>query len=235
VLDGWWAEGYDPRAGWAIGRGEEYSDPQEQDRIEATALYNLLETEVVPLFYDRGMDGVPRAWVARVKYSMRTLCPRFNTHRMVGEYATRYYFPATLRCLKLKANDLERARTLVEWKQRVRSLWPQVRIQEVITTPEEGATLQVGDKLKITVKAFLAGLAPEDVRVQAYSGSLDADRRLKAESIVDIPYVGQEGELFCFQVEMPCSASGLRGFSVRILPFHPDAQLPAELPLICWE
>ncbi|CEK19486.1 alpha-glucan family phosphorylase [Chthonomonas calidirosea] len=235
VLDGWWAEGYDPRAGWAIGRGEEYSDPQEQDRIEATALYNLLENEVVPLFYDRGMDGVPRAWVARVKYSMRTLCPRFNTHRMVSEYATRYYFPATLRCLKLRANNLERARTLVDWKQRVRSLWPQVRIQEVITSPEEGATLQVGDKLKITVKAFLAGLTPEDVRVQAYSGSLDADRRLKAESIVDIPFTGQEGELFCFQVEMPCSASGLRGFSVRILPAHPDAQLPAELPLICWE
>lgn len=235
ILDGWWAEGYDPRAGWAIGRGEEYTDPVEQDKIEAAALFDILEKEVIPLFYDRATDGIPRAWVTRIKNSMRLLCPRFNTHRMVSEYATRFYLPITQRSLKLAENNLERARALVEWKQKVRTAWPQVRIQQVNTVPDEGSTLKVGDTLQVTVKVFLAGLSPEDVQVQAYGGALDPERYIHPETTVRIPYLAPEGELSCFQGELECSASGLRGLSIRVLPFHPDAALPTELPLICWE
>ena len=94
IPDGWWAEGATHgQVGWSIGRGEDYSDPDYQDRIEASMLYDLLEKEVIPLFYDRNTEGVPRAWIARVKNSMRELVPVFNTHRMVAEYATKFYFP----------------------------------------------------------------------------------------------------------------------------------------------
>ena len=89
VLDGWWAEGYRPEAGWAIGRGEEYQDLAYQDEVEANALYDLLEKEVIPTFYDRGRNGMPRAWVARMKGALRWLCPVFNTTRMVHDYAQR--------------------------------------------------------------------------------------------------------------------------------------------------
>jgi starch phosphorylase len=90
--------------GWSIGKGEEYPDPEYQDKIEANALYDILEKEVVPLYYDRGVEGTPRAWLSRVKNSMRRLVPFFNTHRMVSEYAERFYFPATARYHHLTAN-----------------------------------------------------------------------------------------------------------------------------------
>jgi starch phosphorylase len=94
VLDGWWAEAYQPDIGWAIGRGEEYEDTENQDKVESQVLYDILEREVIPLFYDRGDDGVPRAWIKRMKAAMQVVCPRFNTGRMVCEYCERFYTPA---------------------------------------------------------------------------------------------------------------------------------------------
>src|SRR5579871_787088 len=133
IPDGWWAEGYKPSTGWSIGRGEDYADPNYQDRVEAMALYDILEKEVVPLFYDRSTEGIPRAWVSRIKNSMHTLCPVFNTHRMVAEYAERFYLPATTRYQNLAADNLTHARALVNWKQRMHAQWPQVRIEQVET------------------------------------------------------------------------------------------------------
>ena len=98
ILDGWWDEGYDPARGWAIGTGEEYDDRKHQDNVESQSLYDILESELVPLFYERGTDGLPRRWIAKMKASMRELCPAFNTNRMVREYAERFYVPALERC-----------------------------------------------------------------------------------------------------------------------------------------
>ena len=94
VLDGWWVEACNVNTGWAIGQGEEYGDEKYQDEVESNALYNLLEKELIPLFYNRGADGLPRAWISKMKTSMREICPVFNTNRMVKEYAEKYYLPA---------------------------------------------------------------------------------------------------------------------------------------------
>ncbi|MBP6875300.1 MAG: alpha-glucan family phosphorylase [Candidatus Eisenbacteria bacterium] len=131
VLDGWWDEAYAPGAGWAIGRGEEYTDEAYQDMVESRALYDLLENEIVPLFYTRGSDDIPRGWTARMKEAMRRLCPVFNSNRMVCEYVDAYYLPSTARALALQQNDCRRARELVRWCDRVRSAWDQVRILDV--------------------------------------------------------------------------------------------------------
>jgi len=112
ILDGWWDEGYSPDLGWAIGSGETYGDPEEQDRVECEALYNLLENEIVPLFHDRDRGGLPRAWIAMMKVSIRKLGAYFNTHRMVQEYTETSYLPAHRAGSRLSANDYSAAREL---------------------------------------------------------------------------------------------------------------------------
>jgi len=236
VPDGWWAEAYDPEVGWSIGRGEEYADPAEQDRVEANTLYELLENDVVPLFYDRSPEGIPRAWIGKMKNSMRRLCPVYNTNRMVAEYTQRFYIPALQRQEALAADHLARARSLVEWKQRLRAGWPQVQIAQVEAQPPPDETpLHVGHRLRVAASIHLGVLSPQDVTVQAFHGPLDADNRIAGGEPAPLTWKAAQNGLHQYEGEITLSASGLQGFSVRVLPTHPDAALPLELPLITWE
>src|SRR5437867_5501808 len=94
VLDGWWDEAYSNQCGWAIGRGEDYTDENYQDMVESQAIYHLLENEILPLFYHREASKLPRGWIALMKSALRILCPFFNTSRMVRQYAEEYYKPS---------------------------------------------------------------------------------------------------------------------------------------------
>src|SRR5690606_31836175 len=123
VLDGWWAEGYQGDNGWAIGSGEEYADLAYQDDVESRYIYDLLEQEVVPLFYSRGSDGLPRAWLRRMKRSVSTITPAFNTNRMVAEYTEKCYWPSHSRHQRLTADHLARAKELARWRARLAEHW----------------------------------------------------------------------------------------------------------------
>ena len=182
VLDGWWAEGYQPEAGWAIGRGEEYQDLEYQDEVEANALYDLLEKEVVPTFYDRGRNGMPRTWVARMKGGLQHLCPVFNTTRMVHDYAKRCYLPATRRAEALAAGNLARARALAAWKARLAQEWRFIRVSEVQTEPS--CELKVGGGMPVSARVHLGNLTPDDVLVQVYEGALDSRQEIVADQII---------------------------------------------------
>jgi starch phosphorylase len=236
IPDGWWAEGYDARAGWSIGKGEDYADPDYQDKVEAQALYDLLEKEVVPLFYDRSTEGLPRAWISRIKNSMKLLCPVFNTHRMVSEYAQKFYFPAAKRYQSLAEQNMARAQSLVAWKSRIRSQWPGVRVEKVeMIRPTEEETVRVGLTVKVVAQVSLGDLAPEDVQVEAYHGPLDIYHQVTHGSTAPLRWVSRNGHTHHYEGEVPCISSGMQGFSVRVRPMHADAKLPAELPLITWE
>jgi starch phosphorylase len=247
IPDGWWAEGYRPNTGWSIGRGEEYSDPNYQDRVEAMALYDILEKEVVPLFYDRSSEGVPRAWIARIKSSMRILCPTFNTNRMVTEYAERFYFPASIRATKLSADNLSCASELVVWKHRVRAKWDQVKVQAVTSSGPEPQTapasadadsqetLSVGNMLHVAAEIHLGELLAEDVVVQAYHGPLDSNHQVTFGAGTLLVLADSKDGVFRYEGDISCDTTGRQGFSVRVLPYHPDAALPHELNLITWE
>ena len=135
ILDGWWDEAYSPGTGWAIGQGEEYEDEEYRDRVEAGALLDLLENEVVPLFYQRGPDNVPQGWTAFMRTAMTTLCPVFNTNRMVHEYVVNGYLRADERRAHLEEDNFRRARELARWKERVRKGWPGVQVVRVELVP----------------------------------------------------------------------------------------------------
>ncbi len=236
IPDGWWAEGYNPSVGWSIGRGEDYPSPEEQDRVEAHILYDILEKGVVPLFYDRSIEGIPRAWISRIKNSMRQLCPVFNTHRMVSEYATRYYFPAAARFTTLSADSLKRASTLADWKDRMRAQWSGVGVEKVETQQfDADDNVTVGATVHLAAKIRLGELTPDDVQVQAVYGALDSNHQVAVGTAIALSYISGIEGIHRYEGDIPCQTSGLQGFSVRVLPYHVDAELPQELPLIAWE
>jgi len=232
ILDGWWAEAYDPEVGWAIGKGEDYTDFEYQDRVESETLYHVLERDIVPLFYERDGDGVPRRWISRMKFSMAMLSPIFNTNRMVAQYAERFYLPSAKRHTELAADHAARAKTLMEWRWRVRGNWQQVRVERIhASLPKD---LVVGGSIEVAAQVKLGSLTPQDVHVELYYGPMDPARALPAAARNPMTADGNQGDVYTYKGRLTCSDSGLCGFTVRVLPWHPDAVLPYEVPLIAW-
>jgi len=233
ILDGWWCEGYKPEAGWAIGRGEEYTDENYQDTIEANSLYDILEREVVPLFYDRGKDGLPRKWIERMKNSMKSNCPVFNTSRMVQEYTVRAYQGCAMRHDKLTANECNATREFTKWKTNLRAVWSKVKINAIECKCSE--EFKVGDKINIVAYIDLAGLTPNDVLVQSVHGPLNAEGLIESPilSRLDADGTSKSGE-FIFKGTITCVTSGRHGHTVRIMPINENLQDPFKMGLIIW-
>jgi starch phosphorylase len=224
IRDGWWAEAYTPEVGWAFGTGVEGLDPDAQDALDAGQLYEVLEREVVPLYYDRGPDDVPSGWTRMVKQSMRRLCPRFNSNRMVRQYVEEHYIPAARRYQALTADGLARARSLATWEAEVRSQWREIRIEEAAVSEEPEA-------LRFRARVRLGRLRPRMVAVQAYADPVKGAAPLIAPMAVTTAN-GDGTHWF----EGRVAADRLPDdFTIRVLPWHPDARQPLELPLVLWE
>jgi glycogen phosphorylase len=235
TLDGWWDEAYRPELGWAIGRGETYQDADYQDQVEAEALYELLERDVVPAFYERSADGLPRRWIAMMKASIGHLSHFFNTHRMVQEYTDRFYMRAVTRYQQLTGTQSAGARALAAWKRRVQMGWPQVRIEAGGCTviPD----LPLGGELQIKARVQLGSLTPEDVSVEVYLGRVNADGDIVEAVAVRMDVNVGESTVgsYVFQANLKLSGqSGQHGYTVRVIPNHPDLTSPFLPGMIVW-
>jgi starch phosphorylase len=233
ILDGWWDEAYDGTNGWAIGRGEEYQDTGYQDQIESQALYQILESEVVPMFYARSRDGLPREWIRRMKHAMRTICPVFSAYRMVREYAERMYIPAGEQWERLGAEGLARARALAQWQERVRAAWKDVAVRAV--RADTVTPLPAGETRAVEVDITLGALRAEDVSVSLCSGLISGQWDLTSPRISEMKVVrsGRDG-VHSFQGTLLGQAAGRNGFRIRILPAHEDLANPLTLNCITW-
>ncbi|MFQ3594424.1 MAG: alpha-glucan family phosphorylase, partial [Gemmataceae bacterium] len=232
ILDGWWCEGYAGDNGFAIGAGEEYTDTAYQDQVEGRAALDMLEQEIVPLFYTRGNDDVPRGWVRMMKRAIVSLAPVFSTGRMVAEYATRIYLPNAERWGRLMANDLERAEKLANWRLGIRHGWAAVKVREVRV---EGAEpRQVGDLLRVQAVVELGNLTPKDVLVELFYGTVDNEGDIPHPHTAVMNLHGGSSGAYTYQVAVECKASGQQGYGVRVLPQHEDLPHPHEPGLICW-
>ncbi|HEY9616998.1 MAG TPA: alpha-glucan family phosphorylase [Microcoleaceae cyanobacterium] len=233
IPDGWWDEADYVRTGWAIGQGEDYDDPTYQDDVEANALYDLLEQEVVPLFYDRSEDDLPRGWVAKMKDNIRLNCPWFNTARMVGEYATRGYFPASDRYLVLTSNQYAPARELAAWKAKVMENWYNIKILNVDVS--QPADIHVNQTVTVKAQIDLAALTPTDIEVQLYQGPVDASGEIVngVPSVMQYQGTAQQGQRI-YLGELAYSNSGLQGLSLRVIPRHENLGSPYGMGLVIW-
>ena len=246
VMDGWWDEAYGPdtlMTGWPIGGGEEYDDARHQDYVEGQALYDVLEREVIPLFYSRNAAGLPREWILRSKACMRQLAPQFSSHRMLMDYATGMYCPAIDAHEKLEAGNFALTRELAGWRHRVDQAWGNVAIiaTRIALSPGsqrgDGAAnrLLSGEKLVIEIEARLGDLTRDDVQVEVYHGRLDArDEIIGGTSDIAI-HVAEQNGIHRFHATIACVECGRLGFAARITPRHEDIHHPFMSNTIVWD
>jgi glycogen phosphorylase len=233
ILDGWWVEGYAHDNGWAIGAGEEYTDLHYQDDVESRAIYDLLEQEIVSLFYNRTSDGLPRGWVKAMKRSIATCCPVFNTNRMVQEYTERCYWPSYGRFDRLSQDGMKGAASLAQWRRGMARGWQQVKVEAVESSGAD--PMHVGAKMDVKARVNLGPLTPDDVDVQLFHGVLDSLGEIPNPDTARMSHNGaHEGSVWIFQGTIPCQTSGQHGYAVRVLPKHPDLGNAFEPGLVCW-
>ncbi|MGW5052008.1 alpha-glucan family phosphorylase [Actinokineospora sp. NPDC004072] len=225
IRDGWWDEFYDGSNGWAIPTADGVTDPVRRDDLEAAALYELMGSQVAPLFYDRDAAGVPTRWLAMVRHTLDTLGPRVQASRMVGEYVDQYYGPAATAGVLAEAEDFRLARDLADYRRRLAGAWSYVRVTACDLGMDDGHTPVIGDPVSVHAVVDLAGLSPSDVEVQAVIGRVgDTD---DLTDVVTAPM--RHAEHGRYLAELPLPHAGALGVTVRVLPKHDLLATPAEL------
>ncbi|MFN2606874.1 MAG: alpha-glucan family phosphorylase [Acidimicrobiales bacterium] len=231
VSDGWWDECHDGDNGWVIASAEDDGDLERRDHLEASSLFELLERRIVPTFYDRGPDGMPGRWLGHVRWSLRTLGPFVAASRMVRDYVNVMYEPAATRRRALEADGHARARALAAWKSRVRAGWGGVAVRDL--AGDDSAT-DVGEVRTVTAIVALGDLSPADVEVQVLHGPVTHTDELQevtvAPMVVDGDGVVGDGRGgHRYRAAFPCARAGRYGWTVRVVPTHPDLRTWAEV------
>jgi starch phosphorylase len=231
ILDGWWEEGYNGRNGWAIGERRDYQDDATRDDADAAALYAVLENEVVPLFYDRGPDGIPHGWIQVMKEAIRTVAPAFSMRRMVEEYVEHLYIPALDYGHKIDADNYTLARDLADWERFVRAAWPDVELSAA--GPREGQ-LAVESPAEVTATVRLGKLRPQDVRVELVAAR-DENGALRDRRVIPMEPTGEgAGGARRYVAQLHPDTNGSLVYGVRVVPYHPGLLHPLELGLARW-
>ncbi|MCL1909971.1 MAG: alpha-glucan family phosphorylase, partial [Kiritimatiellaeota bacterium] len=218
TLDGWWPEGYTKETGWAIGDGEEFADWQAQDHADAQTLYNLLESEIVPAFYDRPNGELPVRWIRMMRESVKMSLVRFSSTRMVAEYYDTSYTPALASSERLAADNYKLLREETAAHNRIKAEWDGVDV----SFPDSGAIpgkLLVGDEIPVSVRVNLGGISPDDVEVEFYVGTIGTDGVVSAGETTRMERVKDFGDgWYEYGCVGCCRHTGAYGYSARIRP-----------------
>ncbi|HEY2800310.1 MAG TPA: alpha-glucan family phosphorylase [Chthoniobacterales bacterium] len=235
VLDGWWRESYNGKNGWAIGAEIDGGAIEFQNEVDASSLYQLLENQIIPLYYAKPDGRLPLAWLQLMRESIRSVTPVFNTHRMVKEYTERLYLPAAKAHMEFTRDEYRAATVLSQWKAWMRKDWPQVKITDVQIANQDRQNIQVGEALHLSAKVHLGKVDPSHVRVEAYHGEAENDslRNPSATVLDQRDRLGEDGA-YLYEGFIPAADSGTYGFSVRVVPTYPHLLQPHELRLITW-
>jgi starch phosphorylase len=225
-LDGWWAEAYTPEVGWALGDGQEHGDDPAWDAVEAAALYDLLEREVVPEFYTRDEKGIPTAWVARMRESMARLTPRFSANRAVREYTEQHYLPAAITYRKRAENKGAEGRQVIDWRHAVEQKWAALHFGEVKIESN-------GKQHVFEVQVYLNDLDPKAVRVELYADGVNADGPVLQEMKLARQPSGSSGG-YVYSASVPAGRPAA-DYTARVIPHCNGVAVPLEDAHILWQ
>ncbi|MCU1357344.1 MAG: alpha-glucan phosphorylase [Acidimicrobiales bacterium] len=232
ILDGWWDEMFDGENGWAITSAEDHHDLEQRDRLEADSLFDLLEHQIVPLFHDRpGDGGLPRGWIAKIKHNLASLGPEVVASRMVRDYVTDLYEPTAGSADSLRSNGFERARALAAWKERVLGAWDGIKVEEVVASDEHA---ELGATRDVTVVLALGDLSPDDVAVEVVHGRVGQHDELDTRAVTTLACTDPSPGQATYAGAIACDAPGRYGFTVRVVPSHPDIPTRVDLGRLTW-
>ena len=235
VLDGWWGESYNGNNGWAIGAEINDGTVDFQSEVDASSLYQLLENQIIPLYYAKPDGKLPLAWLQLMRESIRSVTPVFNTHRMVKEYTERLYAPAAKAYRELFAKRLRRGQRSQPMENAVcAKIGRKCGLTMCRSAIKDRQNIPVGESLEVSARVHLGAVDPQHVRVEAYHGEAE-NGGIKNPGITMLNQAGQNGDgTYLYRGSVPASESGAYGFSIRVLPTHPHLQQEHELRLITW-
>jgi starch phosphorylase len=224
-LDGWWAEAYTPEVGWALGDGQEHGDDPAWDAAEAAALYDLLEHEVIPEFYTRNEQGIPTAWVARMRESMACLTTQFSANRAVREYAEGHYIPAAAAYRERAADKGAVGAQLVNWQHSLEQKWATLHFGEVKVVSDKGRHI-------FKVEVYLGSLDPNSVRVELYADGVNGGEPERQEMTRGQPLTDANGTIYSARAPATRPATD---YTARVIPQHDGVAIPLEVTQILWQ
>lgn len=225
-LDGWWVEAYTPEVGWAIGDGKEHGENPFWDATEANQLYQLLEQEIIPAFYNRNKEGIPFQWIAKMRASMTQLTTRFSANRAVRDYVEQYYIPAAKKFHERAAEKGAQGQYILNWKQTLSQKWSKIRFNDVKINKKQ-------ERYEVEAQIYLDGLDPDFIRIEIYADPIEDQRPFIQEMKLIRSFSG-EPNFYCYYATVPANRSE-DAYTVRVIPFFPEVVVPLEEDHIFWQ
>jgi phosphorylase/glycogen(starch) synthase len=238
VSDGWWPEGFDGTNGWTVGPVTEnysgFDDSSIADERDAQSLYSLLEDKVIPMFYDRDTNGIPKQWTKMVKESMAKLIPKFNANRMVQQYLEEMYIPSARRKAALVENGFNLAKEVSDWKNKTPVSFSPLKLIDVLFERIYGDTLQVGEPFTVNVRIDPGSLEPDEILVELVIGRIDGHDFIRDPESVPLELESRSEKMLTFSCICQVAQSGQYSYGIRILPYNKNLSIKQELGLALW-
>ncbi len=234
VLDGWWAEGYRPDAGWAIQEKRTYQDQRYQDEMDAETIYNTLENEIVPLYYARNVHEVPTGWVAAMKKCLNEISPCFTMKRMMDDYFERYYNKLIARTHWMRANRYQKAFEINAWKTRVRNNWDKVEVKSLILPDTNVRPLTFGEQFIAEITLLTPDLEPGDLAIELLFGKKNNDMEVDITSVEKMKLVDSGDGWVKYYIKVPIKRAGVYDFTFRVYPTNKMLPHRQDFPLVKW-
>jgi len=235
VLDGWWCEGYNGKNGWIIGSDMVYDDDCRQDYEDSLSLYEVLENEIIPLYYCRDEQGIPQMWIEKMKESVKTTAYRYSTHRMVIDYTNKMYIPSIDR-IRYVLEQKGLIKELSEWKQFVEKNWASVSIEAEKTMDKLSyKEVESSNSVKLTAVVHLGDIPPAYVKVETYYGKIQDDNTIEDSRTAEMNMIEETSQgIYKYSTDIAIKEGGEYGYTFRVIPHHPNLINKFETGLIRW-
>ena len=244
VLDGWWDEGYDTTNGWAIGETKQYKNLDTQNIVDSDSFYDILETKIIPTFFNRNNRGLPLQWIEKMKRSMITILGSFNTHRMLNDYFNKMYFPSAKRYAEIIDNSFEKCKSYTEWLNSVRIRFGSVHINSINLKGGNGDVLNVSDAISASIELNKGKMTKEEISTQliivkdSSKDSIGYGNKIEYfdenYSILEMQLVQESGDILNYSIDYVAEQSGKFNYGIRVLPKHPGISDKTDINLVIW-
>jgi glycogen phosphorylase len=236
ILDGWWIEGFDGQNGWAIGEDRHFDNPEEQDNIDSLSLYNILENEIVPLYYNQDKNGISSEWIKKSKMSLQSNISKFSSDRMVWEYLQKFYMPMMIRGERYAEEEYTKLYQFSAWKNRIQRHWDNVRLnlKNNETFDVDHRVLSAGENREIIITLNSGGLKASDLKLEITLQLQDVHNGYKQMKTFPMGLVKEDGNIFEYRANITAESDGTYLFNCRVFPIHQDLYNPNETHFIKW-
>ena len=235
VLDGWWVEGYREDAGWMLPQKRTYENQKYQDELDAELIYNIIEDQIAPAFYNKDKEGkgISIEWCNFIKNTIGKVAPQFTTYRMLTDYEKQYYYPQQKRSKLLRANNFEKAIALSQWKKKVSQEWAHIRVEKVVAPKRDTELISLGKKYEATVDLYLSELTPEDIGLELVVTRKE-EGTLKVDQLIQAELISFSGRVATYKLSTATEGAGLFMIALRLYPKHELLPHRQDFPLVKW-